>query len=103
MVVDGAHKDLASFTTFHNTHGRPRYLQRLTDLFRRHALRVGDVLAFCPLGPGQLGVRVHKAGGQVRGGGGRGGAGQGGAGQRGGARDWRGCGGHGACTPFTCA
>lgn len=117
VLVDGAREDVVTFTIFHNTHGKPRwvlascmrlgclnppaarcllpavcclpcnltalnpapshitsspsarccrYLQRVLELFRRHVLAPGDVLAFRQLGPGRVGVVVHKAGTPVR-------------------------------------
>lgn len=66
MLVDGPWQETATFSIFHKTNGKPRYLQRISDLFRRHALRGGDVLCFSPLAPGRVAVGVHKSGSKVR-------------------------------------
>ncbi len=65
MLVDGGSEEEVAFTILHRSSGQRRDLRRTRSFFKRHALSPGDVLHFVPLGPGKLGVTVHKAGSQV--------------------------------------
>lgn len=64
-IVDGEREESVTYVLYHNTPGKPVYLSRLSGLFRRNKLVIGDVLAFWPLGPGRCGVAVFKQGSKV--------------------------------------